>query len=215
MSGILRVLVADDHAPTRDDVRTALERDGGFEVCSEAPDAARAIADALRERPDICLLDVHMPGNGIAATWEIVSRLPSTKVVMLTVSEEDADLFAALQAGAVSYLLKDIDLRILPDALRDVWSGQASIPGTLVARMVERFHGGEARRRAIVSSTDERLTSREWQVLALLAEGMSTQQIAQRLVLSASAVRAHISALVRKLGVSGRDEAIALFHGRS
>jgi DNA-binding NarL/FixJ family response regulator len=211
----LRVLIADDHAATRDDVRRALEADARFVVCGEAPDAARAIEAALRERPDICLLDVRMPGNGIAATWEIVSRLPTTKVVMLTVCEDDFELFGALGAGATSYLLKDIDLRRLPHALHGVWSGEAAIPRALVARMVQRLHGGEARRRTLVSDGDVHLTSREWQILGLLADGLSTRQIAGRLVLSASAVRAHISAIVRKLGVRDRHEAIALMRGRS
>ena len=104
----LRVLIADDHAPTREDVRRALT-DGGLVVCAEAADAARAVQQALETRPDICLLDVRMPGGGVAAAWEIAARLPTTKVVMLTVSDEDGDLFRALRAGAVSYLVKDID----------------------------------------------------------------------------------------------------------
>ena len=107
-AGPLRVLIADDHAPTRDDVRRALT-DGGLVVCAEAADAARAVQQALETRPDICLLDVRMPGGGVAAAWEIAARLPTTKVVMLTVSDEDGDLFRALRAGAVSYLVKDID----------------------------------------------------------------------------------------------------------
>ena len=94
-----RVLIADDHAPTRDDIRRALERDARFEVCAEASDAASAIEAALRERPELCLLDIQMPGNGLAAAWEIAARLPTSKVVMLTVSEEDHDLFVALSAG--------------------------------------------------------------------------------------------------------------------
>ena len=100
--------IADDHAPTREDVRRALT-EGGLVVCAEAADAARAVQQALETRPDICLLDVRMPGGGVAAAWEIAARLPTTKVVMLTVSDEDGDLFRALRAGAVSYLVKDID----------------------------------------------------------------------------------------------------------
>src|SRR5438874_7879242 len=124
-AGPLRVLVADDHAPTRDDVCRALT-DGGFVVCAEAADAARAVQQALETRPDICLLDVRMPGGGVAAAWEIAARLPMTKIVMLTVSDEDANLFSALRAGAVGYLIKDVDLRILPRALRDTADGRAA-----------------------------------------------------------------------------------------
>ncbi len=101
---LLRVLVADDHAPTRDNIRHTLEHDGRFEVCAEVANAAGAIQAALREKPDICLLDVRMPGGGIAAVWEIGARLRETKIVMLTVSGDDADLFTALQAGIDGYL---------------------------------------------------------------------------------------------------------------
>ena len=209
----LRVLIADDHAPTRDDVRQALTR-GGLVVCAEASDAARAVQHALETRPDVCLLDVRMPGGGVAAAWEIAARLPTTKVVMLTVSDGDGDLFRALRAGAVSYLLKDVDFDKLPQALRDVVDGKAVIPPALVARMVMQFHSNDPRFRTTEVGTDlgPRLTSREWDVLAGLAEGLSTRDIAKRLQLKPSGVRAHISAVVQKLGVKDRHEAVAFFH---
>ena len=95
-----RVLIADDHAPTRGDLREVLEEDGRFEVCAEAADAPGAVDAAVRERPDLCILDIRMPGRGVAAAWEITARLPETKVVMLTVSAEDTDLFARGMAPA-------------------------------------------------------------------------------------------------------------------
>ena len=212
----LRVLVADDHAPTRDDVCRALT-DGGFVVCAEAADAARAVQQALETRPDICLLDVRMPGSGVAAAWEIAARLPTTKIVMLTVSDQDGDLFRALRAGAVSYLTKDIDFETLPQALLDVVDGKAAIPPALVARMVMQFHSSDPRFRTTEVGTElgPRLTSREWDVLAGLAEGLSTRDIAKRLQLKLSGVRAHISAVVQKLGVADRREAAAFFHQAS
>ena len=212
----LRVLVADDHAPTRDDVRRALEEDG-LVVCAEAANAAHAVQQALETRPDICLLDLRMPGGGVAAAWEIAARLPTTKVVMFTVSAEDADLFSALRAGAVGYLVKDLDLRLLPGALTDVVEGKAAIPPDLVTRMVKQFHTNEPRFRTTAVDTElgPRLTSREWDVLAGLAEGLSTRDIAKRLQLKPSGVRAHISAVVQKLGVADRNEAIAFFRETS
>jgi DNA-binding NarL/FixJ family response regulator len=210
----LRVLVADDHAPTREDVRRALV-EGGMDVCGEAADAAHAVQLALEEKPDVCLLDIRMPGGGVAAAWEIAARSPTTKIVMLTVSGEDASLFAALRAGAVGYLLKDIDLRILPRALSDAAEGRAAIPRALVARMVKRFHATDPRFRTTAVAGEEfgpRLTSREWDVLVGLADGLSTREIARRLQLKPSGIRAHISAIVQKLGVSDRDEAVAFFH---
>jgi DNA-binding NarL/FixJ family response regulator len=209
----LRVLIADDHAPTRDDVCRALEGEPRFDVCASAADAAEAVQAAVRERPDICLLDIRMPGSGLAAAWEIAARLPRAKIVMLTVSDEDDDLFAALRAGADGYLLKTMNLRRLPDALTGVCSGEAAMPRTLVARVLERFHGGEPRWRHPVGSgsAGRRLTSREWEVLELLAQGRSTAEIARRLVLSASAVRVHIASIVRKLQVADRAAATELF----
>jgi DNA-binding NarL/FixJ family response regulator len=209
----LRVLIADDHAPTRDDVCRALEGEQRFAVCALAADAAGAVQGAIRARPDICLLDIRMPGSGIAAAWEIAARLPQAKIVMLTVSDEDADLFAALRAGADGYLLKTMSLRRLPDALVGVCSGEAAMPRTLVARVLECFHGREPSWRTPVrsGSAGQRLTSREWEVVELLAQGRSTAEIAQRLVLSASAVRVHIAAIVRKLHVTDRTAAAELF----
>jgi len=212
----LRVLIADDHAPTRDDVRRALD-DDGMSVCAEAADAAHAVQLALETTPDICLLDIRMPGGGVAAAWEIAARLPTTKIVMLTVSDDDASLFAALRAGAVGFLTKDIDLRILPRALRDAADGRAAIPRALVARMVKQFHGTDPRFRttAVAGELGPRLTSREWDVLVGLADGLSTREIGRRLQLKPSGVRAHISSIVQKLGVADRDEAIAFFHETS
>jgi DNA-binding NarL/FixJ family response regulator len=210
----LRVLIADDHAPTRDDVRRALEADGRFEVCASVGHAAAAVQAAVHERPDICLLDVRMPGGGLAAAWEIAGRLPQTKLVMLTVSDEDADLFAALRAGAAGYLPKAMNLTRLPDALDGVYLGEAAMPRTLVARVLESLHGREPRWRQLAGTTgpERRLTSREWEVLELLAQGCSTAQIASKLILSASAVRVHIASIVHKLEVSDRTAAARLFH---
>jgi DNA-binding NarL/FixJ family response regulator len=210
---LLRVLIADDHAPTREDVRRVLEGDERFEVCAEAADAPAAVQAALRERPDICLLDLRMPGGGLPTLWEITARLPQARIVVLTVSDDDEDLFAALQAGVDGYLLKTMNLNRLPSALCDVCSGEAAMPRTLMARVLRRFRRLEPRWRHPVGTGPllGRLTSREWEVLELLAEGRSTAEIAGRLVLSTSAVRVHIASIVRKLGVPGRAAAVELF----
>ena len=150
MNPSLRVLVADDHAATRADLRDALEKTSRFVVCAEVADAAAAIDAALREHPDLCLLDIRMPGNGITAAWEITARLPETKVVMLTVSQDDGDLFASLRAGASGYLLKDLDPNELPAALEAVTAGEAAMSPRMVARVLEEFRDGAARRRSIV-----------------------------------------------------------------
>lgn len=212
MTAPARVLVADDHAPSRGDIRRILEADPRFLVCAEAADAPGAVEAALRERPDVCVLDIRMPGSGIAAAWEITSRLTSTKVVMLTVSTDDRDLFAALRAGAAGYLLKDTDPARLLLALLDVLGGEAAIPRTLVVRLMEEFRDRSSRRRSIVAEDlAPRLTSREWQVLDLLRRGLSTAEIARRLVLTQATVRSHVASILKKLRVPDRESAVRLF----
>jgi len=203
----VRVVIADDHAPTREDVRIALEEDPRFVVVAEAPDAFGAIEAAVREQPELCLLDVHMPGGGAKATWEISARLPTTKIVMLTVSRDDTDLFAALQAGAAGYLLKDMDPARLPHALADVLEGRAALPRALVARLIEQFRDRSPRRRAVVGGDDptSRLTSREWQVLDLMRQDLSNSQIARRLSLSPVTVRTHVNSILKKMGAPDRE----------
>jgi len=201
----VRVLIADDHAPTRTDLREAIEQDDRFVVIAEAADGAGAVEAALRERPDICLLDIRMPGNGIAVTREVTSRLPETKVVMITVSIDDNDLLNALRAGAVGYLLKDSSLDRLPDALIDTLNGGAVIPSRLVARVVAEFRDHGPRRRAVVTATGYNLTSREWEVFGLVRQGMTTSEIASRLFVSRATVRSHVAALLKKLNVPDRD----------
>jgi DNA-binding NarL/FixJ family response regulator len=197
-----RVLVADDHAPTRDDVRLALGEDGRLTVCAEAVDAAGAVEAAIREHPDLCLLDIRMPGGGVAAAWEICARLTEAKVVMLTVSQDDRDLFAALRAGACGYLLKEMPPAELASALHRVLGGEAALAPILVARVVAEFRDRSSRRRTPVGSGAEaRLTSREWQVLELFRRGLSTSQIARRLVVSPVTVRTHVNSILRKLRV--------------
>ena len=137
------ILVADDHAPTRSLVRTSLES-GGFVVKGEAPDAASAVALAQAQHPDLALLDVRMPGSGIAAAAAILAERPEMVVVMLTVSEDDEDLFAALRVGARGYILKGGDPGDLPDALRRTLAGEAVLPGALLARVLARVPGGRA-----------------------------------------------------------------------
>jgi DNA-binding NarL/FixJ family response regulator len=212
----VRVVIADDHAPTREDVRIALEEDSRFVVVAEAPDAFGAIEAAVREQPELCLLDVHMPGGGAKATWEISARLPQTKIVMLTVSRDDTDLFAALQAGAAGYLLKDMDPARLPHALADVLEGRAALPRALVARLIDEFRDRGPRRRSVVAGDDpaSRLTSREWQVLDLMRQDMSNSQIARRLSLSPVTVRTHVNSILKKTGAPDREALLRQLHER-
>ena len=204
----IRVLVADDYAPMRLGVRALLEQHG-FAVCAEAADAQGAVAGALRERPDLCLLDIRMPGDGIAAAARIAAALPETPIVMLTVSREEVDFLNALRAGAAGYVLKETDGARLPEALRSVLHGEVALPRALVSRLIDRLEQREAGRRVLGDLAVD-LTAREHEVLDLLRDGMTTAQIAKRLFIAPVTVRSHISSIVRKLGVGDRDSALAL-----
>ncbi len=203
-------MIADDHTLARSGVRQSLV-EAGFDVVGEASDAPEAVALAERERPDLCLLDVHMPGGGIWAASQIAERMPQTAVVMLTVSRNDEDLFDALRAGAAGYLLKDTDPDRLPHALQGVLAGEAAVPRELVARLIDEFRThGRRRRVPLPGRRGVELSSREWDVLDLLRDGCTTAEIARRLVVSPVTVRRHVSALLRKLDVPDRAAAVEL-----
>jgi DNA-binding NarL/FixJ family response regulator len=211
VSAAIRVLVADDHPPTRAGVRAALEQHGEFTVCAEAPDGDSAVEAARRERPNVCLLDINMPGDGIRAAETISRELPDTAVVMLTVSRADEDLFDALRAGASGYLLKDIDPARLPHALQGVLEGEAALPRHLVTLLIEEFRERRRRRRIpLVGRRSVELTDREWEVLDLMRDGLPTEEIAARLFISPVTVRSHVSAILRKLQVPSREDALKL-----
>ncbi len=214
MSAPIRVLIADDHAPTRAGVRQVLEGDG-FAVCAEVPSGSAAVEAAVAERPDVCLLDIRMPGGGIAAASEIARELPDAAIVMLTVSRDDADLFDALRAGACGYLLKDVDRAELPDALRGALAGEAPLPANLVARLIEEFRERGRRKRLLLKrNPGVQLRNREWEVLELLREGLSTAEIAQRLFIAEVTVRTHVSSILKKLRVPDREAAVQLLDER-
>jgi DNA-binding NarL/FixJ family response regulator len=167
-----RVLIADDHLPSRGLVRMVLE-DDGFEVVAEAAGGREAVALAAQTAPDVCLLDLRMPeGDGIEAVVEIAARAPGTLCVMLTSSDSDEDLLAALRAGAVGFLPKDMDIERLAPALRGVLRGEAAIPRTRVTRVLAELRvvqpssgGGRT-----VDLTDD-----EWLVVRRLREGAAAQ----------------------------------------
>lgn len=205
-----RVILADDHPATRAGVRAALEA-GGFEVCADIADGPAAVEAAILTHPDVCLLDVHMPGgSGIVAAAEISARLPGTAIVMLTVSADEDDLFDAISAGAAGYLLKDIDPGRLPAALDGVLAGEAAIPRRLVGRIVEEFSERRRRRVPLMGGGGAELTAREWEILELLRDGATTAEAAKRLGISQVTVRRHVSEVLRKLRVPDRTAAFAL-----
>ena len=181
-------------------------------MTAEAADAAGAIAAVRETNPQVALLDIRMPGNGISAAAAISADRPETSIVMLTVSQDDADLFGALRAGATGYLLKGMDPTRLPHTLRAVLAGEAALPGSLVARLVTEFRGRE-RRHFLIGGRDQRLTDREWEVLEFLDKGLSTADIADRLFIAKVTVRSHVAAILHKLQVPDRSAAVRLLRG--
>lgn len=204
----LRAVIADDHVPVRTSLREALEA-GGFEVCGEAGNAARAVELAEQHQPDVVVLDINMPGNGIGAAAHIAERVPGAAVVMWTVSRDDDDLFEAVKAGARGYLLKDTPPGEIPAALTRVIAGEAALPPALVAKVLDEFRRQERR----VIDTDRgaaQLSEREWEVLEMLRRGLTTAEIADQLFVAKVTVRSHVAAILRKLGVTSRQEALEL-----
>lgn len=181
----------------------------GFTVCAEAASCASAVDAAVREQPDVCLLDVHIPGGGVAAAREIVATLPGSAVVMLTVSYDESDMFQALLAGACGYLLKDINPDRLPAALEGALNGEAALPRSMTARLIEELRARDRRKRLpVVGRQQARLTAREWDVLQLLKDGKTTDEVARDLSISAVTVRSHVSGVLKKLQVKDRAAAI-------
>jgi DNA-binding NarL/FixJ family response regulator len=206
-----RALLADDHEPTRNGVRRALEAPGSpFSVCGEAADAPTAIRLAEELRPDVCILDITMPGDGIVAAKQIRRRAPEVQVVMLTVLEDQEQLLRAIRAGAMGYLLKDINPDRLPHAIEGVLAGEAAIPRWLVARLVEQIRGEDQSGREALEERGVRLTDREWDVWERLLLGDETQTVAGHLGVSPVTVRRHVSEVVGKLGATDRADALRL-----
>lgn len=202
----VRIVLADDHARVRAQVRQALEA-GGMEVCGEAATAEEALALTLEQVPDVALLDIHMPGNGISAADEITKRLPQTAVVMLTRSSEDDDLFDSLRAGACGYLLKGSEPAELATALHAVLANGSAMSPQLVSRVLQEFRAPRRRPFVRKSVAAGRLSTREWEVMDLLGQGLTTDEVAKRLFLSPTTVRVHVSTVLRKLRVKDREAA--------
>jgi DNA-binding NarL/FixJ family response regulator len=209
---VIRVVVADDHAPTRAGVRASLDAEG-FEVVGEAATGKQAVELVAALAPDVCLMDIHMPGGGVAAADEISRTLPDCAVVMLTYSRDDDDLFDSLRAGARGYLLKDMDPDRLGPALHGVLAGEAALPRSLVSRVLEEFQGRSKRKLFVKAQRPTQLTSREWEIMELLREGLSTEQVGARLFIAPGTVRVHVSSVLKKLRVPDRASAIRVLGG--
>ncbi len=205
----IRVLVVDDHALFRRGLQMVLEQEPDIEVVEEASDGAEAIAKATEKLPDIVLMDVRMPRRGgIDACTAIHETVPSAKIIMLTISDEEADLYDAIKAGAMGYLLKEISIEEVAAAIRAVHGGQSLISPSMASKLLTEFA-------SMIKKTDDRqqvptprLTDREMEVLKLVAKGMNNRDIAKQLFISENTVKNHIRNILEKLQLHSRMEAV-------
>jgi two-component system NarL family response regulator len=201
-----RVLVADDHSLFRDGIVSLLEA-AGFEVIGQVGDGQAAIESAKLLRPDLILMDITMPEmNGLVALRKIRSLLPDTQVVMLTVSEDDSDLFEAIRLGASGYLLKSLNADEFLEMLEGLGHGEAVMTRETTARLMRGFADLADQQ----ESSPDRLSPRELELLQLVAEGLSNKAIGQQLSVSVNTVKYHMKNILQKLGAQNRTEAVMM-----
>lgn len=200
----MRVLIADDHSLFRDGIGSLLEA-AGFEVVGGAGNGQEAVEAAARLRPDLVLMDINMPVmNGLEAVRQIKQQLPETRVVMLTVSDDDRALVDAIKAGATGYLLKDLNASEFLAMLDGVQRGESAMQRQTMSRLLDNLSNfGRPR------VGEPELTARETELLQLVARGLSNKAIAQQLSISTNTVKYHMKGILQKLGVQNRAEAVA------
>ncbi len=203
-----RVLLVDDHPLTRDALASLLEQ-GGFDVVGEAADGAEALELAGRLQPDLVLLDLSMPGvDGLSALPGLRAAAFDCEVVVLTASGTEENLLAAIRGGAAGYLLKSEPPERIVAFLRGVANGEAALSGEVARRLLDQVRAGGRLGGGVPDRIAQRLSAREVEVLLLLDDHLSTDDIAKRLFISEHTVRSHVKSLLRKLGVSSRREAL-------
>jgi DNA-binding NarL/FixJ family response regulator len=202
----IRVLVADDQALVRGGFRMIIDERDDLELVGEAEDGEQAIALARELDPDVVLMDVRMPTlDGVEATHRLVDAGMRARILILTTFDLDEYVYAAIRAGASGFLLKDVQPSELVDAIRVVAAGNSLFGPTATQRLLERF---AAPRADVAVPAVEQLTDREQEILRLLAQGLSNAELAERLYVSETTVKSHVSAILRKLGVRDRVQAV-------
>jgi DNA-binding NarL/FixJ family response regulator len=205
----LKVLIVDDHALFRRGLHMVLRQEEDIEVVGEAGDGTEAVRRAQETMPDVILMDVRMPRRtGIEATRQIKELLPHVKILMLTISDEEADLYDAIKAGASGYLLKEISIEDVADAVRAVWAGQSRLSPSMAAKLLQEFAAVSKRAEEQQAIPPPRLTDRELQVLRLVAKGKNNRDIAKDLFISENTVKNHIRNILEKLHLHSRMEAV-------
>jgi two-component system nitrate/nitrite response regulator NarL len=204
----LRILLVDDHLLFRKGLAQLLDSQPDFEVVGEAADGTEAVEQMRLLKPDLVLMDINMPNcDGFEATRRIKVNLPNTRIVMLTVSEDEGDLKAAIQCGADGYLLKDLSPETLFQQLRGLAAGEAPISRAMTGKLFSQL--AQQSQSIVQPASTEKLSPRENQVLALVASGCSNQEIADRLGIAHNTVKNHLHSILSKLGAKNRAQAAA------
>jgi DNA-binding NarL/FixJ family response regulator len=207
----VRVLLCDDQALVRSGLRMVLEAREDMEVVGEAENGAGALELAARCRPDVILMDVRMPVmDGVEATRRLARAGTSARIVILTTFDSDEYVYEALRAGASGFLLKDVQPGQLVDAVRVVARGEALLAPTVTRRLLDRFAHTLPGRTGTAPAALAELTERELEVLTLLASGLSNAELAERLFLSETTIKTHVSSILRKLDLRDRVQAVVL-----
>ena len=205
----IRVVVADDHALFRRGLYMVLESEDDIEVVGEAGDGDEVVRLVEEHMPDLVLMDVRMPvRSGIEATHEIKSAVPATKILMLTISDEEEDLYEAIKAGASGYLLKEISIEEVAEAIRSVHLGQSLISPSMASKLLTEFAAMAKKDEEKQQMPTPRLTDREMEVLTLVAQGLNNRDIARELFISENTVKNHVRNILEKLHLHSRMEAV-------
>jgi len=206
MKNKISVLIADDHSLIRQGLKQILELEKDITVIAQATNGSEAIQYARECKPDVILMDINMPGtNGLQAIKEIKLEKLQSKIIVLTIHEDREYLFKTLQMGAEGYVLKDAEPSVLIEAIRNVYSGQSYIQPNMTSELVKEFNRVTMHEKE--KHDENNLTSREIEVLELIAEGMINKEIAKQLYISEKTVKNHVSNIFRKLNVSDRTQA--------
>jgi len=200
----ITVMIVDDHEMVRNGAKGYLEVQPEISVVAEAESGTDAVRLAREYVPDVVLMDLVMPGmDGVEATRKVKDISPRTQIIILTSFHEDEHIFPALQAGAISYLLKDVKAEELVEAIRRASKGEATLHPRVAARLIKQFNLGEPDRKNLFTE----LTDREVDVLTLIARGFTNQKIAEELVISIGTVKGHVSNILSKLHLADRTQA--------
>jgi len=206
---VIRVVIADDHALFRRGLEMVLGSEPDIKVVAEANDGKQAVEAAVEHMPDLVLMDVRMPAHsGIDATKLIKDHAPHIKILMLTISDEEEDLYEAIKAGASGYLLKEISIDEVADAIRKVHAGQSLISPSMASKLLTEFAAMARKDEEKQQMPAPRLTDREMEVLKLVAKGMNNRDIAKQLFISENTVKNHVRNILEKLHLHSRMEAV-------